>query len=182
MVFLQVLGFSLTAQALPVRAPVTGEIESITINDIGDPWSGGAIVVGGESVTLPRNLLIDLPANRLTLKQLFDQAPAACVAAGETGLAKGDSCNTSGTGGFAAIAANVTSGGNTIAGDVFIQKGLESVTGLVTFINYTDGYLRVNGDGLNSTQVDDDTGVMIRLTTPPAGTPSSRAAAVSAGR
>lgn len=166
MAILLVLGLSFAAHAAPVQAPIIGEIESITIDTPGDHWSGGAIVVGGQSVILPRNLLIDLPANRLTLKQIFDQAPAACVSAGESGLAKGDSCNASGMGGFAMIAANVTSAGNIIAGDVVIHKGIESVAGTVTFINYTDGYLRVNGGALNATQVDDNTGVMIRINDP----------------
>jgi len=50
-------------------------------------------------VILPENLLLDLPANRLTLWQLFDQPPAGCKAAGESGLAKADKCNASGAGG-----------------------------------------------------------------------------------
>jgi len=120
--------------------PILGEIERISIDNAADHWSGGTIVVGGQVVILPRNLLLDLPANRLTLKQLFDQAPAACVANGESGLAKADLCNQSGAGGFAVLSANRSDFGNVIAGDVFLQKGQESVTGTVTFINYDDGY------------------------------------------
>ncbi|TAN40736.1 MAG: hypothetical protein EPN25_06495 [Nitrospirae bacterium] len=161
-----VLCSSLTVEAAPVRAQINGEIDRIIINNPADHWSGGIIVVNGGAVILPKNLLIDLPANRLTLKQIFDQAPAACIAAGETGLAKGDTCNKSGTGGIAAISANRLDNGNVIAGDVLISKGAELVTGTVTFINYTDGYLRVNGNGLNATQIDDNTGVMIRLNDP----------------
>jgi hypothetical protein len=166
LVFLACGPFASRAGAAPTQAPIIGEIEHITINDINDPWSGGVIVVGGQSVILPRNLLIDLPANRLTLKQLFNQAPTACRNSGlngaqETGLAKGDSCNASGTGGFATIAANRTNGGNIIAGDVLIQKGNESVAGRVTFIDHTDGYLRINGVLGNA-----NTGIMIRLNDP----------------
>ena len=165
-VFLVFGAFASRAGAAPIQAPVIGEIEHITINDINDPWSGGVIVVGGQSVILPRNLLIDLPANRLTLKQLFNQAPTACRNSGlngaqETGLAKGDSCNATGTGGFATIAANRTNGGNIIAGDVLIHKGNESVAGRVTFIDHTDGYLRINGVLGNA-----NTGIMIRLNDP----------------
>ena len=150
-----------TAQAAPVQAPIIGEIERITINNANDPWSGGTIVVDGAAVILPKNLLIDLPANRVTLKHLFDQAPAACLATGETGLAKADVCNATGAGGLATIAANMTNGGNTIAGDVFIQKGVESVTGPVTYINHTDGYFRING-----VPGDPNTGIMIRINDP----------------
>ena len=78
--------------------PVIGEIERLTLNTPGDVWSGGTIVVGGQSIIIPRNLLIDFPANRLTLQQTFAQAPAACVANGESGLAKLDKCNTLGNG------------------------------------------------------------------------------------
>src|SRR5207302_2120464 len=51
-----------TAQAVPI----IGEIERLTLTTPGDVWSGGTIVVGGQNVTLPRNLQIDYPANRLT--------------------------------------------------------------------------------------------------------------------
>ncbi|WP_081679047.1 putative Ig domain-containing protein [Methylobacter luteus] len=146
---------------VPVLSNVSGEIEKLTLNDPADLWSGGTIVVGGQVVIIPRNLLLDLPANRMTLKQLFDQAPEACVSAGESGLAKSDTCNVSKTGGFATIAANRSVPGNAITGDVFIEKGREVVTGVVTFINYTDGYFRLNGDPNKP-----DTGVMVRLNDP----------------
>lgn len=140
---------------------ISGEIERITITNQNDHWSGGTVQVGGQIVILPRNMLLDLPANRLTLKQLYDQAPAACLPIGETGLAKGDRCNTTGTGGFASISANRTSAGNVIAGDVLIQKGVEAITGTVTYISFTDGYYRLNGNLGDAT-----TGVMVRLNDP----------------
>ena len=144
-----------------IIAPVNGEIERIILNNPADHWSGGTIVVGGQSVIIPRNLLMDLPANRLTLKQLFDQAPAACVALGESGLAKADACNTTGTGGFATISANRTNAGDVIAGDVFIQKGIDFLFGQVTHINHAEGYLMLNGV-LNVP----NTGVMLRINDP----------------
>ncbi|MBI4291812.1 MAG: tandem-95 repeat protein, partial [Betaproteobacteria bacterium] len=151
------------AHAAAVIAPIAGEIQFISLDTPGDHWSGGTIVVGGQNVIIPRNLLIDLPANRLTLQQLYEQAPAVCVALGETGLAKGDVCNKTGMGGIASISANRTSGGNVIAGDVFIEKAAESVTGQITYINYADGYFRVNGNPGDAT-----TGVMVRLNDPEA--------------
>ncbi|HEY7528410.1 MAG TPA: hypothetical protein VH660_04610, partial [Candidatus Deferrimicrobiaceae bacterium] len=142
-------------------ANLAGEIQAFTVEDKSDHWSGGTIVVGGKTVIIPRNLLIDLPANRVTLAQLYADAPGACVASGETGLAKGDLCNKTGTGGFATISANKTNGGNIIAGDVLIDKGLESVTGVVSYIDYNDGYFRLDGN-----PGDDATGVMVRLNDP----------------
>ncbi|HXB67426.1 MAG TPA: Ig-like domain-containing protein [Candidatus Acidoferrales bacterium] len=150
-----------TAHAASTQALISGEIERMAVNNVSDPWSGGTIVVGGQTVMIPRNLLFDLPANRLTLVQIFTGAPAGCAAVGESGLAKSDTCNNRTSGGFAAIAANRTSGGNVIAGDIYIEKGREIVTGVVTYINYTDGYLRVAGAPGSPT-----TGVMIRMNDP----------------
>jgi len=149
--------------AVPVTSPVTGEIQRITLNNASDHWSGGTITVGGVVVIIPRNLLIDLPANRVTLQQLYAEATAACIAAGQTGLAKGDSCNTTGMGGIVTIAATRSNAGNIIAGDVFIQKGIEAITGVVTYIDYNDGYFRLNG-----ALGDPATGVMVRLNDPDA--------------
>lgn len=151
-----------TAQAqTATSATITGEIERLTLTNPNDVWSGGTIVVGGQNIIIPRNLLIDFPANRLTLQQTFMQAPTDCVGRAESGLAKSDICNTSKTGGQATIHANRTSNGNVIAGDIFLQKGIESVKGVVTYISYTDGYFRINGN-LN----DANTGVMVRLNDP----------------
>ncbi len=151
-----------TAQAQTASAaPITGEIERLTLNSQKDPWSGGVVVVGGQNIIIPRNLLMDLPANRLTLNQLFAQAPAACLQRAESGLAKADVCNDNRTGAHITIHANRTSAGNVIAGDIFIEKGTETVKGNVTYINYTDGYFRLNGT-LNSAT----TGVMVRINDP----------------
>src|SRR5262245_846988 len=85
------------AQTTPSNVSIKGEIERITVTNPNDVWSGGTIVVGGQNVIIPRNLLIDLPANRVTLQQLFTQAPAGCIVNAQSGLAKADSCNTTGT-------------------------------------------------------------------------------------
>src|ERR1041384_1620341 len=160
--FALLLSPAATAQAQTASAaPITGEIERLTLNSQTDPWSGGVIVVGGQNVIIPRNLLMDLPANRLTLNQIFAQAPPACLQRAESGLAKADFCNDNKTGAIATIHANRTRAGNVIAGDVFIQKGVETVKGKVTYINYTDGYFRVNGNPNDAT-----TGVMVRLNDP----------------
>lgn len=153
--------WSSTAQAAATAAEISGEIERLTLNDPADIYSGGTMIVAGAQVILPRNLLIDLPANRLSLQQIFTQAPAACIARGESGLAKADICNGSGTGGFATLSAVHTNAGNSIAGDVLIEKGLDVVAGVVSYINHTDGYFRVNG-----IPGDAATGAMVRLNDP----------------
>jgi hypothetical protein len=159
---LMVSGWLLKAEAAILRADVGGEIERFTLDNTADPWSGAKMQVAGGLVIIPRNLLMDLPANRLSPKQFFDQAPAECVALGESGVAKGDVCNKSGTGGVAVISANRNDAGNVIAGDVLIQKGIgAAVSGVVTYIDHSDGYFRVGGAA-----GDPSTGTMVRLNDP----------------
>jgi len=154
-----------TAQAAPTLVSgglgSMGEIESLRVNNDNGVYSSGVMVVGGVEMIIPKNMLIDLPANRLSLKQIFDQAPAACVANGESGLAKTDKCNGIGTGAIATLHAVRTNAGNVIVGDLFIQKAAELVVGVVTYINYDQGYYRVNG-----LPNDPNTGAMVRLNDP----------------
>jgi cytochrome c peroxidase len=151
---------SATAAAV-TSAPLVGEIQELSVDDPNDTWSGGTLVVAGQRVTLPRNLLIDLPANRLSLTQLFRSAPEACLATGESGLARTDTCRGTLGGGIATILANRGDGGNVIAGDVFVEKGVEALSGIVTFIDYTQGYLRVSGAPGDAT-----TGTLVRINDP----------------
>jgi hypothetical protein len=154
-------GLAFSSQAA-TQAPISGEIQSISVNDINDVYSRGTIVVGGQNVIVPANMVIDLPANRLTLQQFYTEAPPECVLTGETGLAKEDACNASSTGATASILANRTNGGNVIAGYIMIEKAAESVLGVVTYIDYNDGYLRVNGDPVDTF----NTGTMVRINDP----------------
>ena len=138
---LMMAGYS-TVSSAATSAPIVGEVERIIVNDPTDIWSGGIIVAGGTNVIIPKNMVIELPANRNTLQQLFVNAPAACAAdtngdgvPDETGLAKADSCNGSFTGASADILANRTNAGDIIAGFVFLEKSTEIVSGEVTFIN-----------------------------------------------
>jgi len=76
-------------------------------------------------------------------------------------LAKSDACNLTGTGGFATIEANRTNAGDVIAGDVFVEKGREILSGTVTSVNVDEGSFRVNGS-----QGDPDSGCWCASTTP----------------
>jgi Big-like domain-containing protein len=151
---------------LETSVPVTGEIEAITIADPGDVWSAATMRVRGQNVIIPRNLLVDLPNEVLTLQQILKKAPPACQITGETGLAKIDKCNSLATGANVAISANRSAGGNIIAGMVSINKGLEVVQGTVNFIDFNNGYLRVNGNMIAPGGADDGTGTMVRINDP----------------
>jgi hypothetical protein len=164
------------AHAQATQAPIfLAEIERFELAPgcVGDHCRA-TLVAGGETIILPRNLLIDLPANRLTAKQIFDQAPVACRARGQSGLAASDTC-TGGKGGFVTLAANRTRCGELIAGDVFVQKGLTALSGDVTFINYAQGWFRLDGQLGNAA-----TGTMVRFNDP-SGTHSIQIGAGCAG-
>ena len=116
-------------------------------------------------VIIPRTC-VDLPANRVTSCSLFYQAPAACVLAGQSRPAQTDACNTSGAGGFATITANRMTAGavaTSLPAMCLSKKGLKGLTGVVTYINYADGYYRLNGDGSDGLPT---SGVMVRLNDP----------------
>jgi hypothetical protein len=141
------------------------QIDNLTLDPTcaaDDEYCGGTILAAGETVVIPRNLLIDLPANRLTLKQIFRQAPPTCQTNHESGLASSDHCN-GGVPGYVTIVANRTRCGQVVAGDVFIQKGITTLQGDVTFINYDEGWFRVNG-----TRGDARSGIMVRFNDPAA--------------
>jgi MYXO-CTERM domain-containing protein len=164
------------ARAQATQAPIfLAEIERFDLAPgCADEHCQATLVAAGEKIILPANLLVDLPANRLSAKHVFDQAPAACRAKGESGLAAKDTC-TGGHGGFVTLAANRTRCGEVIAGDVFIQKGLTAINGDVTFINYKEGWFRLNGELGNATA-----GTMVRFNDPSA-THSIQAGAGCAG-
>ena len=142
-------------------ATISGEIEFIFVDDPNDLFSSGLMVISGQSWIIPRNLLIDLPANRLTLAQIVAQAPPEALALGESGLASSDSSLRGRGGATAHLLGNQMPDGRNIAGDGFIQKDVDFVTGDVSFINYVEGYFRINGE--NGTDVG---GTMVRMNDP----------------
>ncbi|MCX6107892.1 MAG: hypothetical protein NTY08_18850 [Proteobacteria bacterium] len=147
--------------AASTQVTLIGEIQSFTVLNKADVWSKGVISVSGINVIIPRNLIIQMPVSRYTLQELFTQAPESCRAAGKTGLARSDSCFSGYRGAIATILANRQGTGEVIAGEVRIEKAPESLMGVVTYINYSEGYFRLNG-----TPNDSMTGAMVRLNDP----------------
>jgi len=82
-------------------------------------------------IVIPANLVMDLPANRLTIQQFCSQEPSGNLA----------DC---GIGHIAVILANRQDDGTVIAGDIFIHKDDQDSQGVVTEINATEGWFKVN--------------------------------------
>jgi hypothetical protein len=114
---------------------ITGAIESFAVNNISDPYSGGTMKVNGLSITIPRNLVITMPAAYLTVGQLFGGNPSSGLALADVPapIAAYE----------ASIAGNIV-GTTYIAGLVGIaQQGLNGANGVIKSINYTTGELCV---------------------------------------
>lgn len=122
----------------PVPFTIIGAIQSLTVSAANDPYAGGVMMVNGISVTIPRNLVITLPAAYKTVGQLFADSPAP----GQSALALNDVPKP-----LAAYEATMTGnvvGGAYIAGLVSIaQQSLNTTDGYIKSINYTTGELCV---------------------------------------
>jgi hypothetical protein len=114
---------------------ITGAIESFTATNIADPYSGGTMKVNGLTITIPRNLVITMPAAYLTTGQLFGGNLSSGLALTDVPapIAAYE----------ASIAGNIV-GGNYIAGLVGIaQQGLNGANGVIKSINHVTGELCV---------------------------------------
>jgi hypothetical protein len=105
------------------------------------------MVVAGQRIIVPRNLVVELPAAWISLVDLMLDSPPECAnqQPPQSGLASADSCLQGRPGAYATILANRVECGDLIAGDVFIAKSAEDISGVITFLNYNDGYVRLNG-------------------------------------
>ncbi|MFT4102830.1 MAG: hypothetical protein QM674_17705 [Burkholderiaceae bacterium] len=83
------------AQTPNASFALIGHIESLRLDDPGDPLSSGSARVKGLEVVLPRNLLITMPGQYLTLHDLFrgphpGSAPGLASVRADSGLALAD--------------------------------------------------------------------------------------------
>ncbi|MCX6107890.1 MAG: hypothetical protein NTY08_18840 [Proteobacteria bacterium] len=143
------------------KVDLIGEIDRISVDNPTDIWSAGYIEVSGMRVVIPANLVIQMPVQRYTLQELFNNARPECLAKNQTGLARADDCFFERRGATATILANRTSKGVVVAGQVSIAKADEFLVGVVTYINHDMGYFYLNGIDRAETA-----GVMVRINDP----------------
>jgi hypothetical protein len=132
-------------------------VESATVDDPSDKWSKGWInLEGGHPIRVPGNMIIDLPANRLTLQQFCANEPDPAVPCMEahvvTILANRMSPNPPATPigappcpQFFGTDGAPFSGGLIIAGDIWIHKDDQEHQGIVTSIDRTEGSFMLDG-------------------------------------
>ncbi|QOT79435.1 hypothetical protein [Cupriavidus basilensis] len=136
------------AQTPPVGADmqfdVLGPIQEATLDNCSNALCGGTIKVNGHRIVIPANTIVILPGMALTWKELFTLAPATYLAAGSSGLALADVPAP-----LAAYEAHLIGnqvGDTYIAGLVNIaQHSLNAGSGLINYIDYATGELRVGG-------------------------------------
>ncbi len=135
---------------------ITGFMQEATLDPTcqADPHCGGTIKVNGHVIVVPKEIVIQFPANALTWQEMFAQAPApyGLAAAGgpSSGLAMAD-LPTPLTQYEAHVVGNRVLGGPAgpdlyIAALLFFsQSSLNIGAGFINFIDYTVGEMRVGG-------------------------------------
>ena len=130
---------------LPIPAStqfdITGFLQEATVDNIADPHSGGTLKVNGHVVIVPKETVVEFPANQITWQEVFAQAPAPYTGRA-TGMASADLPAPLSTYEVHVIGNRVINGASDqyIAGLVFVsQQGLNSGQGFINFIDYTTG-------------------------------------------
>jgi len=132
---------------------VIGFIDAATMTPEADGFSGGGTVtVNGQTIIVPKNTLLQMPAFALTWQELFQMAPERWRASGASGLATADrdaDGNPPATTYEVRIQGNRLrsgSGEQYIAGLMFMaQQSLNGGAGFINYIDYQAGELRVGG-------------------------------------
>ncbi|MDH4083833.1 MAG: hypothetical protein OEV99_09210 [Nitrospira sp.] len=145
MVALAVVMIALPANAQTVTPfQLVGHIQAFTLDDPMDPFSSAKLTVNGIQVTIPKNLVIQLPAAYFTAQQLFETAQGVSKKYHESGLALADK--------FPPLAGfEVTVDGNVVddeyrAGLVSIsQQSLNTSAGYIHQIDIGTGMMCVGG-------------------------------------
>jgi hypothetical protein len=134
---------------LPVAAPydMTGFIQSATVDDPADTFSGGTITINNIRMIVPRNTLLQFPATAMTWQEAFALAPAPYTRL-QTGLALADVPRPATT--YEARVVGNRVGSQHIVGLLFLaQQSLHAGQGFITAIDYVTGEMRVGGASAN---------------------------------
>jgi hypothetical protein len=149
---------------------MTGFIQSATVTNPLDIFSGGTVLMNGITVIVPRNTLLEGPQTTMTWQEVFANAPAAYKALGQTGLALTDTPTPLMTFEITVNGNRVinAAGDQYIAGLIFIsQQSANTAQGYINAFDYTkvDAKGNVIPEILVSQTLGGPTGARIRLNT-----------------
>lgn len=122
---------------------MTGFLQNATLDPTGDVLTGGTLTVNGNTIIVPRNTIMQMPAFALTWAQLFSMAPAP-YGPFQTGLAMNDIPTPLAT--YEVHVQGNRIGNTYIAGLIFMsQQSLNSGQGFINFMDYANNEMRVGG-------------------------------------
>jgi hypothetical protein len=170
-----VIALACVGNALPVNAQtvtpfqMVGHIQIFVLNTPADKFSAAKLRVNGIQVTIPKNLVIQLPAAYFTAQQLFENAQGVSKKYNESGLASNDK--------FPPLAAfEVAVDGNIVDGEYraglvsISQQSLNTSGGYIRSIDFNTGMMCVGGNPAPSASPSCDQGdTRIRLNDPALG-------------
>jgi hypothetical protein len=149
---------------------MTGFMQSATVTNAADIFSGGTVVVNGITVTVPRNTLFQFPQTAMTWQELFTHAPAPYKTLGQTGMALTDTPLPLTTYEITINGNRVINGSSDqyIAGLIYMsQQSANTSQGYINGFDYTktDAQGKVIPEILVSKTLGGTTGARIRLNT-----------------
>jgi hypothetical protein len=163
---------------------ITGEVVSFTRVTDGAGGAAVRLVIGTSRIELSADTMIELPARRASLDEFFAEAPAGCLAAHESGVARRDVCLSAPYGPPAdpdapasqlsvavakVRATRSAEPGTWTANEIHLTRNVDRLWGGVTYVDPDNGYFRING-ALRQ----DDGGVVVRINDPDAQQSSQR--------
>jgi hypothetical protein len=126
---------------------MTGFLQNATLDNPGDPFSGGTLTMNNHLVVIPRYTIFQMPATSLTWTELFTKAPAPWGPA-QSGLALNDTPAPDFTFEVTVQGNRVIEAGKDryIAGLVFISNlSVQAHQGFISAIDYAAGEFVVGG-------------------------------------
>jgi hypothetical protein len=148
-----------SGQDLPVI--IEGQLLGIEVEADGS----ATLVVNGRRIAVAGDVPVAFPGRQFRMREVAAHAPAVCRARGETGLLVTDRCLREQRDGVRPrrVAAHLTSDDTdaAVAGSVTMIGTRDQLSGPVTFISLSDGYLRVGGE-----YGADKAGTLLRLNDP----------------
>ena len=141
------------AQPPPSAFASIGTIETFTLVAPGTPLSGATITVNGTAITIPANLIVQMPASFLTPNDIFQMNPASRGGPAVSGLALDDlaalppDAPARRLGAYEAKVIGNIVGGKHVAGLVYIsQSSVAAGAGFIKSINTANGMMVVGAD------------------------------------
>jgi hypothetical protein len=144
---------------------MTGFIQSATVTNPANIFSGGTVVLNGITVVVPANTIFQMPATTMTWQEMFANATAPYKALGQTGLALSDTPPPLASYEITVQGNRVinAAGDQYIAGLIFIsQQSLNTAQGYINAIDYSKGVPEI----LVSKTLGGLTGARLRVNTP----------------